>query len=408
MARRDDWLGGLSVARPLNSWFLVVLSAAVAILILGFICFGTYTRRSTVTGQLVPVEGLVTVLSPATGVVSWLDVPEGARVTQGGALAQVNVPRATRAGDMQDALAYRLQQREQGLLVAQRAQHARLKVQSLGVDAQLQTGRHELAQIENEVATRQRQIRIANETLQRLRRLEDGQYVSMLQIQQQETTVLDYSGQMQALQRQATSIRRLVAQLEQAQRELPEQRRENDAGYQRELAQLEQERLQIQVGGALIVNAPVAGLVASEMVKPGQAVQAGQPLLSLLPGDGRLEVQLQVPSRAIGFVAPGDKVLLRYQSFPHQKFGLQSGHISTISRSASSVGQTGQFMGDSSQGEPFYRVTVRLKQQFVVAYGKAEPLKPGMLLEADVMGERRRLIEWIFEPLYSLRGHVSS
>ena len=31
---------------------------------------------------------------------------------------------------------------------------------------------------------------------------------------------------------------------------------------------------------------------------------------------------------------------------------------------------------------------------------------PGMLLEADVLGERRSLIEWVFEPLYSLKGKV--
>ncbi|MNW16140.1 hypothetical protein D3C71_2148940 [compost metagenome] len=42
--------------------------------------------------------------------------------------------------------------------------------------------------------------------------------------------------------------------------------------------------------------------------------------------------------------------------------------------------------------------------QAVTAYGKPEPLKPGMLLEADILGEKRRLIEWVFEPLYSLKG----
>jgi membrane fusion protein len=51
-------------------------------------------------------------------------------------------------------------------------------------------------------------------------------------------------------------------------------------------------------------------------------------------------------------------------------------------------------------------VTVRLAQQAITAYGKPEQLKPGMLLEADVLGEKRRLIEWVFEPLYSLKGKV--
>lgn len=51
-------------------------------------------------------------------------------------------------------------------------------------------------------------------------------------------------------------------------------------------------------------------------------------------------------------------------------------------------------------------MTVSLARQAITAYGKPEPLKPGMLLDADVLGERRRLIEWIFEPLYSLKGRV--
>jgi membrane fusion protein len=63
-------------------------------------------------------------------------------------------------------------------------------------------------------------------------------------------------------------------------------------------------------------------------------------------------------------------------------------------------------IGNAQAGEPYYRVVVALDLQSVMAYGKAEPLKPGMLLEADILGERRRLIEWVFEPLYSLNGHL--
>ena len=53
-----------------------------------------------------------------------------------------------------------------------------------------------------------------------------------------------------------------------------------------------------------------------------------------------------------------------------------------------------------------YRVTVSLSRQFVTAYGKDEPLKTGMLVDADILGERRRLVEWLFEPLYSIKGKV--
>jgi membrane fusion protein len=56
--------------------------------------------------------------------------------------------------------------------------------------------------------------------------------------------------------------------------------------------------------------------------------------------------------------------------------------------------------------EPLYRITVALERQDVSAYGQAQALAPGMQLEADVMLERRRLIEWLFEPLLGLAGRI--
>ncbi len=406
-AKRGSWLGGVSLAQPLRMWVLTLVAVTIAMTILLFVTLGTYTRRSTVTGQLVPTQGLATVLAPATGVVARLDVSEGGRVPAGGALALVTVPRATAdGGDTQLALQQRLSERQEGLLSSQEAQQGQLRAQVQGVATQLAVAQRELVQIEAEVATRQDQIRIARETLERLRRLEGGQYVSVLQIKQQEATVLEYTGQMQTLQRQAIGTRRLLAQLRQSLHELPAQQQASEAGYRRELAQLEQERVQTQASGALVVKAPVKGVVATQVVKPGQAVQAGQPLMTLLPGDGHLEAELLVPSRAIGFIEPGDRVLLRYQAFPYQKFGHQEGRVATISRSALSSGELGALIGNAQQGEPFYRVTVSLARQAITAYGKPEVLKPGMLVDADVLGERRTLIEWMLEPLYSLDGKI--
>jgi membrane fusion protein len=334
---------------------------------------------------------------------------EGEQVNEGKLLATVTVPRVTPvSGDTQVALEQRLAQRQEGLASTQAAQQSQLQAQSDGLKAQLAQAKRELAQIEAEVATRQQQARIANETLDKMRPLESGRFISPLQVRQQETTALEYAGQVQTLQRQALDMRRSIAQLQQALDELPGQQQAVAASYQRDLAQLEQERVQTQAQGTLAINAPVTGVIATQLVKAGQAVQAGQPLMSLLPGDGRLEAELLVPSRAIGFIAPGDKVLLRFQAFPYQKFGHQMGQVSRISRSALSASELGNGNGQQQQTEPFYRVTVALAKQSVMAYGKAEGLKPGMVLDADILGEKRRLIEWVFEPLYSIKGKVGA
>ncbi len=36
------------------------------------------------------------------------------------------------------------------------------------------------------------------------------------------------------------------------------------------------------------------------------------------------------------------------------------------------------------------------------AYGDAIPLQPGMLLAADIVFDRRSLIEWLFDPIYAV------
>lgn len=57
-------------------------------------------------------------------------------------------------------------------------------------------------------------------------------------------------------------------------------------------------RAETQAQGALAVSAPVSGVIAAQLVEPGQSVQIGQPLLSLLPGDGKLEAELLIYSQS--------------------------------------------------------------------------------------------------------------
>ena len=399
-AKRGSWLGQISLAQPMRFWMLALAAALAALVVILFLIFGDYTRRTRVAGQLVPTQGLATVVSPAAGVIAEIDAVEGTAVESGALLAVVAMPRGTvDTEDTIGALETRLQQRRDSLQRTRRAQTQLFSVQQQGLRTQQANSRRELAQLEAEIDTRLSQVRIANETLARLRQLKQQQFVSDLQLKQQENAALEQMSELQTLQRQGTGVRRQIDQLTQSLQELPAQREAADADSQRDRATLEQESLENATRRELAVVAPLAGVVATQLVKPGQAVQAGQPLLSVLPGDGALEAELLVPSRAIGFIEPGDEVLLRYQAFPYQKFGHHTGRVVRISRSVFSPGEPG-----AQTREPSYRVVVALNAQTVQAYGKAERLKPGMLLDADILGEKRRLIEWLFEPVMSLKS----
>jgi membrane fusion protein len=405
--RRAGALGEVSLVQPLSTRvlgaFAVVAAGAIALLL----CCGTYTRRTTVVGHLVPTRGMTTLAAPDGGVVSRLDVAEGKHVRAGDTLAVIAVPRITIARDspllnMDESL----RQRREGLQSARDGQRQIMDAQAAGLASQLAAARRELQQVEEQLATRQQQLRIDEGALARMRQLQVEGFVSLLQFQQQESTVLEQLARTQELQRQRSGMQRNIMQLRQALQELPGQRQAVEASVERDLAALSQERVEVEARGEFIIASPIDGIVATQLIKVGTAVQGGQPLLTLLPGEGELEAELLVPSRAIGFVEPGHAVLLRYQAFPYQKFGHQPGRVAMVSRSALKPGEVAALMGANAGAEPLYRVTVSLARQVVDAYGKAEALRPGMLLEADIMGDARRLVEWVFEPLYSLSGRI--
>ncbi|WP_303747375.1 HlyD family secretion protein [Stenotrophomonas pigmentata] len=363
------------------------------------------SEATFVAGRLVPVQGMATVLAPVTGVVRWLDADDGKRVVAGEALALVAVQRTLpELGDASLALELGLRQKEDSIELARDAFKEQLAVQAAGLNEQMHAARAEARLIELEIAARREQIRMAGDVLARRRSSDAATTAGLVAAEQQEALLLDYSVQLQSLRRQQAATQRLIAQLKQAALELPGRRKANDATYAGHLAQLRLQQVENEANAALLVKAPVDGVVVAQMVKPGQSVHLGQPLLSVLPGDGRLQAELMVPGRAIGAMAPGDRVVLRYQAFPHQKFGMQRGTIARISRTAVDSEEASFGPGVPAVKEAFYRVTVELANQAIVAHGRLEPLKPGMLLDAQLSGEREPLSDRLLQPMYSFGG----
>lgn len=320
---RSARLGGIAISQPLGAWLLTLAATGMAAAIVAFLLLGSYTRRASVAGQLVPLQGVVTLPAPVTGIVERLDAAEGDAASAEQTLAIIQAPRAMpESGNGGAALEQQIRQQKASLQAAQDAQQQQLRQQANGLNEQLQAPRRELLQIEAEAVTRQRQTRLAREKLARYQSLEKAGAASAVSVQEQQSAVFEHEAQTQTLLRQAASTRRLLAQLEQALRELPSQRAAARANHARDMAQLEQSEVQVRMDNRLAVTAPVAGVIAA------------QPLLSLLPGQGTLQAHLLAPSRAVGFIEPGDKVMLRYQAYPYQKFGHHTGRVASISRSA--------------------------------------------------------------------------
>ena len=405
--RQRDWLGSIQLTRPLSLHLLTGLALAVAAAVIAYLVLGEYTRKARVSGFLVPDKGVIRLVAPRAGTVLEAHVTEGGVVRQGEVLYVLSVEQSTLAGDT-DAVVQSLSARERSLKGASLEQLELERQRLAAADREIEAMRHELTQMDAEAELQNQRLVLAQQAQARLEALRGENFISAAQVQTKAEEVLGLRAQIQSLQRQRAVHLREVEQLQARRREIPLQVRAQRGEIDRSMAELAQQAAENEARRRIVVRAPQDGMVTGVLAQAGQAVTPAMALASLLPANARLQAHLFAPSSAVGFLRADQPVLLRYQAFPHQKFGQQSGQVVQVSRSPlqpSELAGLAQPSGGAG-GEALYRITVALDRQSVAAYGQAQPLVPGMQLEADVLLDRRRLIEWIFEPVLGLAGRV--
>ena len=399
-AQRRAALGRIQVNTPLAHWAISGFVIAFIGVLLLFLCLGHYTRRATVTGSLVPSAGLLTLSAASVGRVMRVDVHEGQHVARGQVLAEFDNPLDSAAlGNTQAFITAQLQRERTGLRQDLGTQQALAASQTQTLRAAIASLRAQVTQIRGQLVLQRQEATSTQQLLTRITPLARKGDISDFDLQQQQANALNAQLQVKVLRRQLLTTQQQRAQSEQQLGQIPLNLAAQQSATHDKLAEIEQALANNEAQRAWVLRAPRAGVVSTLLLKPGQTVTAGQSLLAVLPAGSTLEAQLLVPSQAIGFVRSGQRVVLRYQAFPYQKFGLHEGIVTQVSRSALSPQEVSGLMGQHVT-VPLYRVMVRLGQQTVNAYGKPVGLLPGMALHADILLDRRRLIDWVLEPLY--------
>jgi membrane fusion protein len=282
-----------------------------------------------------------------------------------------------------------------------------LRQQRASLAERLAAMRQEGQTMEREIALQKSRLDMARQWEARLRELQKIGFVLEQQVRSAAQDVLEQAARGQTLERSLIALGRERATLEGELRDIPLRIAAQEETIKRGVSAATRDLAETEARRALSVPAPQPGTVTAIHATPGAAVNPGTPLLSIVPEGARLEAHLYAPSRAVGFVRAGQPVLLRYRAYPYQKFGHYRGTIASVSRSAIEPSELPPGFGSGAApgtAEPLYRIVVTLDRQHVRAYGKAVPLQPGMQLDADILLDRRRLYEWVLDPLFSLTG----
>lgn len=402
--RRQAWLGSIQLVRPLSLTLLTAAAVGVLGLALATLTWGEYTRKARVGGVLVPEGGVVRLLPPAPATVLERRVGEGESVRQGDVLFVLSLDRAMVSGDAQAQVQETLATRQRSLAESARQQRDLLDSQRDALTRRLADLRAEARQLAAEADLHAQRLALAQQSLARLQDLERERFISSAQVQARSEEVLGLQAQGQALARQRAAHGREVAALEAELRDVPLRLRAREAEIAREIAEVQRQAVEAEAQRRIVIRAPHDGVLTAVLAEPGQTVTPAAALATVVPAGSALLAHLYAPSSAIGFVRPEQPVLLRYQAFPYQKFGHHVGRVLQVSRTPLQAGELAGVAATAT--EPMYRITVAIDRQSVSAYGEEQPLTAGMQLDADVLLDRRRLIEWIFEPVLSVTGRI--
>jgi hemolysin D len=190
---------------------------------------------------------------------------------------------------------------------------------------------------------------------------------------------------------------------------LVERRRRTHAGFvrqaqarladaERAAAALAQELAKAQQHlGHQRLAAPLDGTVHQRSVHTlGGVVAPGETLMLVVPDDSGLEIEALLPGRDAGFVAAGQRAVLKFDAFPFTIHGALAGTVREIGRDA---------VDDPRLGSA-YPVRVTLDATRLSANGAPVALAPGMRATVDVVTERRRVAVLLLSPLLRLRDEA--
>lgn len=139
-----------------------------------------------------------------------------------------------------------------------------------------------------------------------------------------------------------------------------------------------------------ILYAPVAGRVQELTVNTvGGVVTEAQQLMLIIPDEERLEVEVFLENKDIGFIHEEMPAEVKIHTFPFTKYGVIDAEISNVSNDA---------IVDEQRGLIF-SMQLRMAKNTITVNGKDVNLMPGMAVTAEVKTGKRRIIEFFLAPL---------
>ena len=138
------------------------------------------------------------------------------------------------------------------------------------------------------------------------------------------------------------------------------------------------------------LTAPVAGTVQQlALHTEGGVVTEAQALMVIVPDNAQVSAEVTLENKDIGFVAPGQDVAIKLETFPFTRYGTVKATVDKVTQDA---------VNDEKRGAIF-PAKLKLTQTSIDVDGKQIKLAPGMNVTAEIKTGKRRVIEYLLSPI---------
>ena len=386
-----------SLSTKIIAWFIV---AAVAIIVI-FLFLAQYSRKETVIGYLMPTAGTAKIFAFQQGTIREIYVKEGQQVEEGQPLLAVETSQIAANGqDVNITILSTLESHRSQLTYQIAAEQERTKSEQARLTALIGGLEAVTSELHAQIDNQNERIRVSDALVSSVAGLRARGLMSEPEYRQRELAALDQKQKLSSLNQQLAAQQNQLTETRYSLEQLPTVIEGKIQSLRSELATTEQRITEFSGRRAYVIRAPAAGRVSTLQATVGQFAEPRRLQMEVIPNEEVLQAELFVPTRAIGFVRPGQHVRILYEAFPYQQFGAYSGQVSKVSQTILTKADAS---GPIELKEPAYKVTAVLDRPDIDAYGKKIPLQADMLLRADIILEKRSLVSWLLDPLVSVR-----
>ena len=437
-------------ARP-SRLFRATLAALFALVLAG-VCWSFVGRADVIvkaSGKLGPESEERLVYTPIDGQLADLYVTEGTPVVQGDVLARLNAPTAVQVASQLQTAELKLEVAEQAyqslpllrksteqyvkthqfqIETAERAQQLRFSEwrEKLAEEQRIKLEKARLKQAQAKQA-----MDFARDDWQKHLRLfksANGGGIASSKVKEKRNDYLskqveyrtatndlaefelqlqkDYAKKQKEIDGSKEQLLSLYAQLAERQAKLVSDEVQTLAQVEMaraELAGLKKIKIDdLDEDNMLRIKAPVSGVVTNVYsTQPGAKVEQKTPFAGIAPADARTVLQLEIPEQQRALLKEGLPVKVKFNAFPYQRYGFIAGELEYIAPSAT-------FSNASTQNNRplVFKARVSLSRLSFTTPGDQMnvPLRYGMTAVAEIVVQRRRLIDLALDPFRRAAG----